>query len=273
MEKIRGKYEIILGFVTLVVSLSAFKDELSRVNLNLGYASISLAQYFLYSVYGFSICLYLYIVEHVVRDLKYGRWKVFDYAIWMAFGLFAFILFTPILLIINIGIVNAYSFISKIPLERIGGLSQIISTILSVITVIISLLYTKRTLSEAKRVFQIKIAEREVKELENANKLFEDGYYSHSILESFKVLETHFNKELSKQGYRIPRNLKMNEIINLAIKEGIIEEVDISLINDLRGMRNAAAHTDTEHTKEHAKLALDFVITLLKRSNDRNISD
>ena len=36
MEKIKNKFEIILGFVTLIISLSAFKDEWSLINIDLG---------------------------------------------------------------------------------------------------------------------------------------------------------------------------------------------------------------------------------------------
>ena len=81
MEKFKGKYEIIFGFVTLVVSLSAFKEELSKFNLDLGFTSLSLAHLFLYCVFGFCLCLYFYTVEFVVRETKIGHWKIFDYLI------------------------------------------------------------------------------------------------------------------------------------------------------------------------------------------------
>jgi len=79
MEKIKNKFEIILGFVTLIISLSAFKNELSQISIDLGFKTITLAEYFLYSVIGFSISLYLYIFEIVARDTKIGKWKLFDY--------------------------------------------------------------------------------------------------------------------------------------------------------------------------------------------------
>jgi len=70
MDKIKNKYEIILGFVTLIVSLSAFKNELSGISFNLGYLTINSDEYFLYCVLGFSVCLYLYILEQVIRDTR-----------------------------------------------------------------------------------------------------------------------------------------------------------------------------------------------------------
>jgi len=100
--KIKDKYEVILGFVTLIISLSAFKNELAKVSLPLGYTIISLADYFLYIVYCLFICLYLYIMENIAKDTKIGSWKIFDIIIRVAYFLFVFVLLTPLLLILNI---------------------------------------------------------------------------------------------------------------------------------------------------------------------------
>jgi hypothetical protein len=41
MDKLKDKYEIILVFLTLVISFSAFKDKLLKITLPLGYATIT----------------------------------------------------------------------------------------------------------------------------------------------------------------------------------------------------------------------------------------
>ena len=113
MEKIKNKYEVILGFVTLIISLSAFKDELAKVNLVLGYTTITLADYFLYIVYGLSICLYFYIIENIAKDSEIGGWKLFDIILRTAYFLFIFILLTPLIILLNIVIIKLYTIISK----------------------------------------------------------------------------------------------------------------------------------------------------------------
>ncbi|MBF4465002.1 MAG: hypothetical protein RLZZ540_649 [Bacteroidota bacterium] len=265
MDKIRGKFEVILGFVTLVVSLSAFKDELALVEIELGYSTITLAKYLLYSVYGFSICLYLYTIELVVRETKIGSWKIFNYFLWIAYVLFAFILITPILLLFNIIAFKLYvNYINQnnIKAESFSKISSIITlSIQLVIAIATAITYRK----ERKIKTQQSIENQEIIELDNANKLFSDGYYSNSILESFKVLETHLYKKLTDKDYRIPRH-KINDIIKIAIKENIITQEDIPAINDIRGMRNATAHTDIEHTKQQAEFSLEFVKELIKRN-------
>jgi hypothetical protein len=73
MEKVKSRLEILLIYVTLIVSLSAFKEELSKIYLSLSYSEITASQYLLYCVYGFSLCLYLYILEFILSDTRIGK--------------------------------------------------------------------------------------------------------------------------------------------------------------------------------------------------------
>lgn len=269
MEKLKGKYEVILGFVTLVVSLSAFKDELAQVHLELGWTTISLADYFLYAVYGFSVCLYLYIVEHIARETRIGSWKIFDYAIWTAFILFAFILLTPLLVIVNVVAFKIYSAATQQTAEEARTFFEIFATILSLVSALASFITSTKALKERKRKLQEDVEVQEIIELDNANKLFKDGYYSHSVLETFKVLETHLFKKLIDKDIRVQR-YNQKDLIQFALKQGIITDNDMPAINDIRGMRNIAAHSDAEHTKQQAQFALDFVKQLIKRNGSDN---
>ena len=264
ITKIKEKYEIILGFVTLVVSLSAFKDELAKVILDLGYAEISLANYFLYIVYGFCVCLYFYILEKLAQDTLIGGWKIFDYIIQFAFFLFVLILITPIIILLNLAIFKLYSLIVITPTMK-GGLEQFFSLLISILSLIISTIASNMLYKEQEKRKQEEIEIQEIKELDNANKLYADGYFSHSILESFKVLETHLYKLLLHKSVRVQRH-QMNEIIKLALKYEIIGQDDLPVINDIRVMRNSAAHSDTQYNKEQAETALNYVKKLLKKN-------
>jgi hypothetical protein len=267
MEKIKNKYEIIFGFVTIIISLSAFKEELSKINLNLGYTTFSLANYFFFIVIGLSICLYLYVSENIAQDTKIGKWNLFKYTLNFAYFLFVFILVSPILLATNILIFKIYELIAKNYTDAtttLKAINNVLSVIATITTVISSYLTSKRILSDRKIKKQEEIEEQEIKDLDNATKLFADKYYSHSVLESFKVLETHLYKKITERDIRIQKH-NINEIIKVALQEKIIDEKDIPTINDIRGMRNIAAHSDTEYTKHQAEFALNFVRQLLNR--------
>lgn len=263
MEKIKNNFEIILGFVTLIISLSAFKDELSLINIDLGFKTITLAEYFLYSVIGFSISLYLYIFEIVVRDTKIGKWKFFDYTLKIAYSLFALIILSPILIIIYVILYQL-----NMQLEENESFTKILMIVLRITLLIVTILYSvfaaKRYIIVRKIKLQEQAEESEIKGLDNANKLFKDGYYSHSILESYKILETHLYKILTAKDIRVSK-FRFSDLIKISLEEKIITDEDLKNIENLRNMRNISAHTDQNHTKQQAESSLEFVKQLLKR--------
>ncbi len=263
MDKIRDKYEIILGFVTLVISFSAFKEDLSKIIINLGYTSITLADYFICCICGLSICMYFFVLEKSFQDTKFSTLRFFDYSIKFAYLLYIFILFTPLILILNV-LISQF----LIPAFNYSEVwVPIANFVISFITLILTVYFYINKLKAQKERRQEQIELQEIKELDNSVKLFKDEYYSHSVLESFKVLESHLYKKLSQRNIRVQR-YNFNEILKLAIKENIITDNDMPAIQDLRGMRNISAHLDTEHTKQQAEFALNFVKELLQRNNN-----
>jgi hypothetical protein len=266
MDKLKNKYEIILGFVTLIISFSAFKDELSKIHYDLGYTTITASQYFLYAVYGFSFCLYLYILENIFRDTKFGIWNGWNVIISTAFTFFVFILLTPLLLLLNIGVYRLVYLFAQLSEEAKKVLHNFLS-IASVITMASASVTTAlRILFERKRKQQELIEQEEIKELDNATKLYNDEYYSQSILEAFKVLQTHLYREVTKRDIRVQRD-KFSELLHFALKENVVNQNDIPTIDHLRGMQNVAAHTETPYTKENADSILNFLRELLKRNS------
>jgi len=267
MEKLKGKYEIILGFITLVVSLSAFKDELSQIKLNLGYTTFSLSNYFLLSILGFSLCLYLYIIENVVRDTVIGKYKIFDYFIMFAYLLFVFILCTPILLFLNVLAVILYEYISNHNSEDDkANIFFYITATISFINIVFSFYESRKILKNQKKQ-QVEIINRkEIIELENAEKLFIDGYYSQSLFETFKVLQSYLYKKLLQKDLRVSEN-RFPELLELSLKYNLIEETDKQNIEKLRNLRNVAAHKSIQYSKEDAEFARGFVKQIINREN------
>jgi len=264
MEKLKGKYEIILGFVTLIVSLSAFKDELAKVTLDLGFVTISLASYFLYSVYGFAICLYLYIVEHIVRDTKIGHWKIFNYLIGVAFAIFAIVLFSPIIIGIDLVALSIYNYIQQHKGEQSNTTYITILKIINGAVISYSILVSTKWFKKRQEKIQEQINEQEIIELERAIKLFESEYYSHFVLESFKVLETYLYKKITEKNHRVSRRLM--EVFQTALKLKIINKDEANIILKLMAMRNDVAHnSNVQFSQSDAQLALDFVKQLVNK--------
>lgn len=263
MENFKNKYEIILGFVTLIVSFSAFKDELSKINLQLGYTTISLSEYFLIVVCGFGVCLYFYIIDKIFQDTKIGSWKLFDYLIRFAYFIFVIILLTPIFLVVNVTFYKFYLYSSKS--NQVEIWYEIALGLTTLINIIGAITFSMRLYRKEQQQQAEKLEEKEIKELDNANKLFEDGYYSHSVLETFKVLESHLLKKLKQKDVRVSPNRAL-DLINAALKYEIISQNDLPEIHQIREMRNATAHSDISFTKDRAEFALKFIKELLKRN-------
>lgn len=264
MESIKNKYEIILGFVTLIISLSAFKDELSNISIETGLINFTLSDFLLWIIIGFSICLYLYVVEKICKDTKIGHWKIFNVIIYTAYFLFTSILITPILIGIGIGLYFLYKLL-PVDFNYIIHFLHFTLTITTALTITIILHFSSRFFVNQRNLkLQDDIEIQEIKDLDNAIKFFNDGYYSHSVLESYKVLEAHLFKKLIAKQIRIAKH-RFNDLIQLSLKENIINQGDLPSINDIKEMRNTAAHSDSQHTKKQAELALEYVKKLIKK--------
>lgn len=271
---IKGKYEPILGFVTLVISLSAFKDELSKVTVNLEFTSFTLANYFLWIVYAFSFCLYLYIIEHMVRDTAVGSWKIFDWLTRIGFFIFIAALSSPVLISLIRMSVILFGIIS-VPL------SHIIKTInidkakipyLDYFSVLISVIAGALSATLSEKLYKLfKISKQETAEKEEivaldiARKLFKDDYFSQSLLEAYKALSLHLYRKLLEKNITISPS-RADELFRISLREGLINQQDQSLIADMRGIRNATAHTNIGTTEVFARRAIDYVGELINRN-------
>ncbi|GET33181.1 hypothetical protein PbJCM13498_20440 [Prolixibacter bellariivorans] len=267
MEKLKDKYEILIGFITIVISFSAFKDELKAITIDLGFVDFNLSQYFFVIVIGFLFSIYLYTVESVLNKTRLGNWKGFNYVILIAYTIFVLILFSPFII--------GLSYLGKNLINSIGnlrGTSNILSVIISIILTLISSFFSgyfsHRVLKARKDKAIEELEEEEIKDLDTARKLYTDGYFSQSILEAFKVLEVHLYRMISKSDLRV-RRFHFQDLIEGAMKLEVIEEKDIPFIQDIRGMRNSAAHRDVAFTKEQAEKTIDFISDLIEKSGSK----
>lgn len=264
MEK-KEKYEFILGFVGLAVSLSAFKEELKSIVINLGFVHFSFANYFFVIVIGFLICLYFYSVERVIRDTKIGNWKGFDYIIKFSYFIFILLMISPILIFASWISSKFILTINSLNNEIQNAITSLVSVIIGAISVLFSNTISSKIRKHKKDKQQEELEYQEIKEIEIAEKLLNDGYYSQSILEAFKVLELHLYKLLHQKDVRVQKH-RFLDILNLSTKLEHINNNEVAKINEIRGIRNTAAHLDSKHTKEQAEKTVEFVKGILKRN-------
>ncbi|MFT3911493.1 MAG: hypothetical protein QM737_18865 [Ferruginibacter sp.] len=269
MEQNKNRYELILGFVTLIISFSAFKDELKAINVNLGFYSFTLADYLLKVVYGFSLCLYLYILEKIARQSKrINSWKIVNFIEQFAFIIFVFIILSPIILLLVYFFYKGFNNYSKLSSQAKEVLASLFTTLLGFIGGLVSTFVAWKYSKAKDKSRQEEIEKEEIVELESALKLYSSEFYSQSILEAFKVLETHFIKLFAKRGIKVQRNqFNFSELFKEAIKLELLDDDDIATIKEIRQMRNSAAHLDITHTKEQATKTIEFIKYLLNKTS------
>jgi HEPN domain-containing protein len=112
-----------------------------------------------------------------------------------------------------------------------------------------------------------KLEDLGIKDFEITQKLFADGYYSQSILEAFKCLEIHLKRLVLEKGIYLRTSL-IQDVIQIAKKNDLLSEKDIAIINNIRNMRNSAAHLDIDYTKQQADEAIIFIKELIKRNTN-----
>ena len=264
MEDSKVRYEFILGFVGLAISLSAFKDKLSNIIIDLGFIQFSLSTYFFAIIIGLVICLYLYTIERAVRNTKFGNYKIFDHIIKVAYAIFILLIASPIFLLLSL---TCYQFIRMLGYLNVKGLnviSSIVSTVIGVATGYFSSSIASKTIKQKQDKQQEELECEEIRELEIATRLLNDDYYSQAILETSKVLELHLFKLLKKLDVRVQRH-RFLDILSLAKRKELINKNDVMIINEIRQMRNSAAHLDTKHTKEQAENAVNFAKKLIQK--------
>lgn len=263
MEKLKGKYEVILGFITLVVSLSAFKEELSKVDINLGYTTVNLANYFLNAIYGLCICLYLYIIERITSETRIGAYRIFNAIVWVAYFLFLLILTSPILLFVSALTFKSFDYFSKEISNETKTFLATLGTIYFLIQITITIISTKKLLKSNRKKLQDVIYRNELWLLENAIRLFKEGFYLSSFLKTFDVLDNFLHRKLLEKNLITPK--KLNSKLSKALDKKIITKKEFDEIQELKNILKSIKNEEIKLSKNQTEKALDTIKRLTEK--------
>lgn len=265
MEKLKENYQFVIGFVALIISLSAFKEELEGIVLILSVGTYNLAQLFFWLIIGYLIVIQFYVIPFVFLT-KFPDSKFLKFTGSTSYVLFVMLSLTPLGMAVFVlldwffGLFNT----SEIYTELVGsGIALLLG--------VISGWFSQGVVAKYKREKQQSainsLEAEESVELEKAKRLFEDKYYSHSILELFKTVETRIHLLLIESGIEIQRRSPL-ELIRVAEKQKLLTQEQLISINELRNVRNLVAHEiNFQVTKEEAKKFLDKVVSIINELN------
>lgn len=265
MDKVKEKYGLVIGFVTLMILLSNFLSKLETIKVDFGLFTLNMSEYYFLIVILTSSSLYLYMLEAIFKGTKIGNWSIFSFVNKIAYFIFGIVIISPLALIV----LELFYFMFNRLSDLDEGIIKKITSFLSVLISSAMALFINKTLDkylkEEKASQQIKLEEEEIIDLEKARKLYDEGYYSQSILEAFKVMEINLFRILSLEGVRVRRN-HFQDLIDNSFQRDILNKKDLEIIKEIRSMRNAAAHLDIAHNQEQAKLTIHYIKELIKKT-------
>lgn len=258
MKEIKDRWQFIIGFAAIIISLSAFKDELKKIVVDFHYVSFTLSQYLFILIVSFISVIHLYVIPYIFSTTKYSNLRIFKHIESLSYVLFIVIILSPSLLLTI--------YLLQLIILQITALNETtksaIMSILSVIIGAISTYFSKNIVDKYQSSKKLKeeseMIEREVKSFELSDKLLKDGYYNQSLFETFRMLENGIFVAL-RQRDLIFRKASFLEMIRIADKYNIFSKAQIEQINRIRIKRNEVVHNIiTTITKVEAEEAQNF---------------
>lgn len=274
MSKLKERWEFIVGYIALIVSFSAFKEELSAFTINGGFYSFSASQYLLFLNIGFFIDLHFYLIPYLLSSTRLNGSKLLSNMELLSYFIFSTLAFSPIILlcIYLMNVLYAYFHFFLVGIRSNVHLLNSFTIIMLSVAIFINIIISLRIRRSVYISLRQKLSSDEISLLEISQKLYNDGYYSQSILEAFKVLELHLKKLIAQKDIPVRSN-NFLDIFNIVKKLKLIDESDYQKINNMREMRNSAAHLDISHTKQEAENSLFFVKDLIKKTSAGDSSE
>jgi len=258
MKEIKDRWQFILGFAAIIISLSAFKNELNKIVVDFHFVSFTLSQYLFILIVSFISVIHLYVIPYIFSTTKYSNLRIFKHIESLSYVLFIVIILSPSLLLTIYLLQLIILQITVLNETTKSAIMSILSVIIGAISTYFSKYVVDKYQSSKKSKEESEMIEREVKSFELSDKLLKDGYYNQSLFETFKMLENGIYKAL-RQRDLIFRKAPFLEMIRIADKYNIFTKAQIEQINRIRIKRNEAAHNITSTiTKVEAEEAQNF---------------
>src|SRR5690606_19707347 len=135
MKEIKDRWQFIIGFAAIIISLSAFKEELSKIVVDFQYISFSLSQYLFILIVSFVSVIHLYVIPYIFSSTKYANLRIFKHIESLSYILFLVIVISPSLLLAI--------YLAQLAILQFTGLNETVKSVLmSIISAIIGAMST-----------------------------------------------------------------------------------------------------------------------------------
>ncbi len=261
---IKDKSAFVVALLAAALAFITFKSELTNINISLGFYQINFLQILIIFFVILTLSAYFYALDYTRYGfgVKIQNNIIFKWILPLANLLYVAALLFPLIIFVIwlISLIIASINISAMSTSVITFITSFISVIIGAI----SALLTSKVLTKNIRH---RLAEKLEIEGENqfhkAHQLYKNQFYAETILELFKVVELNIRKKFEEKGF-ITKHLSPIELKWLSAKEKILTDKNLANFDDLRNMRNNAAHQRISFTKENADSAFNIVKNILE---------
>ncbi len=260
----KDKIAFVVALIGVVIALAPFKEQLQLIQLNFGFATVSILRLMYLSLGILFLSAYFFALDFIKDGFKFlDGFPVFKY-LQLAGNISYFIaVLSPFLYSIIWLVVQLY-ILSPVPHIDIQKYSPIISIAFSSIALLVSV-------RAALRKNQLQMNEKEeildqsaMNASTEARKLVENRMWSLSIIESFRSLELNLNKKVVELGIDSTR-MSSHRAAEILWHNEVITEQDFRKIMYIRELRNRAAHSSVEFGEKEARQTIEMVKSLLPK--------
>ncbi len=215
------------------------------------------------------ICVYSYAFDYT-RKPSPKEWTGFRYFKDIGDLFFALSLIIFPLAIITHFLSYGINYLRNLFVDYASIISMIFS-ILSLIVAAISGWGLKDSISKRQKTETVKaIQSSEEKIIKQAEELYKQEFYSPALIEMGRLIEIALQKKILDKTNLDPRRYTLHQLLDIGIKNKIIDNKLVSSIKEIRAMRNKAAHLQIKFNKKDAEWALKETNRILNTLDPKN---
>lgn len=270
-EKIAFAVALFAALIAAKVYLTSFQT----LELNLGIFATNLLTVFHWMLITLFISVYFYALDYAKYGFEFLQTSVFfKYSSYIGnFFYMATLLILPLAFLVHF--INFLVFLAvdiiTFPPTQFSMVSGIIVGILGVIVGMISAWSTSRRLSKLqKRGIVFDFLTTEQKSLQQAEEMFRHGFYTGAIIEMFKSIELALKKRIYENTEINAKTFGFHRLLQFALQKKILTSEQVEELNEIREIRNRAAHLAIELTKEDAERALGITNKILEEIDPKS---
>lgn len=268
-KDIKDKAVFVLGFLAIFIALSPFKQELSKININIGGSEdFNLLGALVVFTALLIISVYLYALDYTKYNFpKYQNSIIFRWIIPLANLFYSLAIWFPLMIIlmmiINIGPIKTFINYAKVPIIWIDLFLIFILLIIG----IYKALKNKDNGDEEKSNL---LEESRIKSLYKSLALIKKDFYGEALIEVYKAIEQYIKERLLSEKRYTTKYMPMRELLDLAYKNKLIDTKDMIMIKDLQGLRNKAVHSFKIISKENAEFGIEVAKKVFEGNKVKN---